>query len=122
MRVTGALVEIIAKNLGTDLEQIRDTFVSQALKMAYYPACPVAHDNVLGFSPHSDISTLTLVWELNMVEGLQIKRKGVWVPIEPQCKALVVNVGDFLEVCTIIDHEIVITKMQYSQCNEPLND
>jgi len=98
MRVTRSLVQMIAKNLGVNLDKIRDTYVSQALRMTYYPACPVAHDKVLGISPHSDISLLTLVWELNQVEGLQIKRQGAWVPIKPQSKALVVNVGDFLEV------------------------
>ncbi|KAF8690485.1 hypothetical protein HU200_040841 [Digitaria exilis] len=113
MRVTCSLMEIIAINLGIDLEKIRDTYVSQALRMTYYPACPVAHDNVLGISPHSDISTLTLVWELNLVEGLQIKRQGAWVPIKPQSNALVVNVGDFLEILTngkyqSIEHRVTV--------------
>lgn len=98
IRVTRSLMEIIAKNLGVDLDKIRDTYISQALRMTYYPACPVAHDKVLGISPHSDISILTLVWQLNLVEGLQIKRQGAWVPIKPLSKALVVNIGDFLEV------------------------
>nr|CAB3456107.1 unnamed protein product [Digitaria exilis] len=113
MRVTCSLMEIIAINLGIDLEKIRDTYVSQALRMTYYPACPVAHDNVLGISPHCDISTLTLVWELNLVEGLQIKRQGAWVPIKPQSNALVVNVGDFLEILTngkyqSIEHRVTV--------------
>ncbi|CAL5089421.1 unnamed protein product [Urochloa decumbens] len=113
MKVTRSLMEIIAKNLGTELDKIRDTFVSQALRMTYYPACPVAHDKVLGISPHSDISTLTLVWELNMVEGLQIKRQGVWMPIKPKPNALVVNVGDFLEILTngkyqSIEHRVAV--------------
>ncbi|CAD6257296.1 unnamed protein product [Miscanthus lutarioriparius] len=67
MRVTRSLVQMIAKNLGVDLDKIRDTYVSQALRMTYYPACPVAHDKVLGISLHSDISLLTLVWELNQI-------------------------------------------------------
>ena len=103
MRITHSLVQMIAKNLGVDdPDKIRDTYCSQSLGMAYYPACPVAHDKVLGCSPHSDIlSTLTLVWELNHVQGLQIKRHGAWVPIKPHSKALVVNVGDFLRYATI---------------------
>ncbi|XP_066341691.1 2-oxoglutarate-dependent dioxygenase 11-like [Miscanthus floridulus] len=113
MRVTRSLVQMIAKNLGVDLDKIRDTYVSQALRMTYYPACPVAHDKVLGISPHSDISLLTLVWELNKVEGLQIKSQGAWVPIKPHSKALVVNVGDFLEILTngkyqSIEHRVTV--------------
>ncbi|XP_044979797.1 2-oxoglutarate-dependent dioxygenase 11-like [Hordeum vulgare subsp. vulgare] len=111
MRVTGSLMAIIARNLDVDLP--RDTYVSQALRMTYYPACPVAHDKVLGISPHSDISMLTLVWELNLVEGLQIKRQDAWVPVKPHPKALVVNVGDFLEILTngkyqSIEHRVAV--------------
>ncbi|VAI10463.1 unnamed protein product [Triticum turgidum subsp. durum] len=111
MRVTGSLMAIIARNLGVDLPS--DTYVSQALRMTYYPACPVAHDKVLGISPHSDISMLTLVWELNMVGGLQIKRQDAWVPVKPHPKALVVNVGDFLEIMTngkyqSIEHRVTV--------------
>ncbi|XP_020150215.1 2-oxoglutarate-dependent dioxygenase 11-like [Aegilops tauschii subsp. strangulata] len=111
MRVAGSLMAIIARNLGVDL--LRDTYVSQALRMTYYPACPMAHDKVLGISPHSDISMLTLVWELNMVGGLQIKRQDAWVPVKPHPKALVVNVGDFLEILTngkyqSIEHRVTV--------------
>jgi isopenicillin N synthase-like dioxygenase len=111
IRVTGSLMGIIARNLGVELD--RDTYANQALRMTYYPACPVAHDKVLGISPHSDISILTLVWELNLVEGLQIKRQDAWVPVKPHPKALVVNVGDFLEILTngkyqSIEHRVVV--------------
>ncbi|KAF0888582.1 hypothetical protein E2562_016051 [Oryza meyeriana var. granulata] len=103
----------IARNLGVDLDKIKDTYVSQALRMTYYPSCPVAHDKVLGISPHSDISVLTLVWELNLVDGLQIRRQDAWVPIKPHPKALVVNVGDFLEILTngkyqSIEHRVTV--------------
>ena len=103
MRIAHSLMQMIAKNLCVDPDKFRDRYGSvQALAMACYPACPVAHDKVLGCLPHSDIlSTLTLVWELNHVQGLQIKRHGAWVPIKPHSKALVVNVGDFLRYATI---------------------
>lgn len=112
-RVTHSLMEIIARNLDIHLDRIKETYVSQALRMTYYPSCPVAHDKVLGISPHSDVSTLTLVWELNLVEGLQIKREDAWVPIKPHPKALVVNVGDFLEILTngkyqSIEHRVTV--------------
>ncbi|XP_066319938.1 S-norcoclaurine synthase 1-like [Miscanthus floridulus] len=114
MRITHSLVQMIAKNLGVDdPDKIRDTYCSQALGIACYPACPVAHDKVLGVSPHSDVSLLTVVWELNHVQGLQIKRHGAWVPIKPHPKALVVNVGDILEILTngkyqSIEHRVTV--------------
>jgi isopenicillin N synthase-like dioxygenase len=107
MRIAHSLMQMIAKNLGVDPDKFRDRYGSvQALAMACYPACPVAHDKVLGLSPHSDVSLLTLVWEMNHVQGLQIKRLGAWVPIKLHSEALVVNVGDILEV-------------SYSHTNEP---
>ena len=79
MRIAHSLMQMIAKNLGVDPDKFRDRYGGvQALAMACYPACPVAHDKVLGLSPHSDVSLLTLVWELNHVQGLQIKRHGAY--------------------------------------------
>ena len=36
-------------------------------------------------------------WSLNEVDGLQIKKDGVWIPVSFLPDALVVNVGDILE-------------------------
>ena len=70
----------------------------QTMRMTYYPPCPQL-ELVMGFTPHSDTSGITILNEVNEVHGLQIKKDGIWVPIKVSSDALVVNVGDILEVC-----------------------
>jgi isopenicillin N synthase-like dioxygenase len=55
-------------------------------------------EKVLGFSPHSDGSFLTILSQVNSVQGLQIRRHDAWIPVKPHREALLVNVGDLLEV------------------------
>lgn len=74
--------------------------VMQALRINYYPTCSMP-DKVIGVSPHSDTSTLTVLLQDDEVTGLQIRHSGGWVPVKPIPNALVLNVGDVLEVRTI---------------------
>ena len=87
-KVAHSIVEAIAKILNIDPELTSDKYVVQVLRMNYYPPCMSMPEKVLGFSPHSDGSFLTILLQVNSVEGLQIKRHD----------ALLVNVGDLLEV------------------------
>lgn len=68
-----------------------------ALRLNNYPPCSKP-DQVLGFSPHSDASTITVLSQDDDIAGLEIQHEGQWVPIKPIPNALVVNVGDVLEV------------------------
>jgi isopenicillin N synthase-like dioxygenase len=71
--------------------------VLQGLGVNYYPPCSNP-EQVLGLSPHSDSSTITLLMQDDDVPGLEIRHKGNWVPVTPISDALVVNVGDVIEV------------------------
>lgn len=61
----------------------------QALRVNYYPPC-CNPDKVLGFSPHSDSGTITILMQEDIVSGLQVKHGGRWVPVKPTHNALVV--------------------------------
>ncbi|KAL4346734.1 hypothetical protein GQ457_17G020270 [Hibiscus cannabinus] len=68
---------------------------------------------VLGASPHSDATALTLLFHANEVEGLQIKKDQKWVPVKPIPGAFTVNVGDVLEILSngeykSIEHRAVV--------------
>ncbi|KAJ0961946.1 hypothetical protein J5N97_029774 [Dioscorea zingiberensis] len=97
--VSRCLFEAIAKNLGLLNPEVFCGVLKddQRMRMTYYPPCPKANQ-VLGFNPHSDASGLTLLLQVRDVQGLQIKRKGKWLPVQPLENALVVNIGDALEV------------------------
>ncbi|XP_052299045.1 protein SRG1-like isoform X2 [Citrus sinensis] len=86
----------------------------QALRVNYYPAC-CRPDDVLGISPHSDTSTITILMQEEDIKGLQIKHNGFWVPVKPVTDALVVNVGDVIEILSngkfkSIEHRAVTDK------------
>lgn len=52
------------------------------MRMNYYPPCVMAN-KVIGLAPHSDATGLTILMEVNQVQGLQIRKNGKWVPIKP---------------------------------------
>ncbi|GLJ27817.1 hypothetical protein SUGI_0545920 [Cryptomeria japonica] len=69
----------------------------QYMRLNYYPPCP-RPDLVLGISPHSDASAFTVLSQDDETVGLQICKDGEWVPVQPIPGALVINIGDMLEV------------------------
>ncbi|CAL1397226.1 unnamed protein product [Linum trigynum] len=72
----------------------------QAIRMNYYPPCS-RPDLVLGLSPHSDGSALTVLQQgKGSSVGLQILKETKWVSVQPVPNALVINIGDTLEVLT----------------------
>lgn len=52
----------------------------------------------MGITPHSDASIVSILMQYSDTDGLQIPRDGRWVPIKPVPGALVVNLGDVVEV------------------------
>uniref|UniRef100_J3KU18 Isopenicillin N synthase-like Fe(2+) 2OG dioxygenase domain-containing protein n=1 Tax=Oryza brachyantha TaxID=4533 RepID=J3KU18_ORYBR len=98
MKVAHSVVASIAKTLNIEIEMMADKYPVQFLRMNYYPPCTSMPEKVLGFSPHSDASFLTLLLEVNSVQGLQIRKGGAWIPVKPCADALLVNVREFLEV------------------------
>lgn len=97
------LLKYIAMSLGLNEDIFEEMFgvAVQAVRMNYYPACP-RPDLVLGLSPHSDGSALTVLQQgkCSSSVGLQILKDNVWVPVQPIPNALVINIGDTIEVCT----------------------
>lgn len=98
------IVELMANALNVDSKEIRELFGEgvQSMRMNYYPPCPQP-ELVMGLNPHTDGGSLTILLQLNEVEGLQIKIDGSWIPIKPLPNAFIVNLGDMMEV---INHTI----------------
>ncbi|OMO96758.1 Oxoglutarate/iron-dependent dioxygenase [Corchorus olitorius] len=71
--------------------------IKQGIRMSIYPSCS-RPDLVLGISPHSDGSALTLLLQDDEITALQIKHKESWVNVKPIPDSLVVNVGDAIEI------------------------
>ncbi|XP_059630429.1 protein SRG1-like [Cornus florida] len=96
------LLKFIATSLGLKQDMFEEMFgeAVQAVRMNYYPPCP-RPDLVLGLSPHSDGSALTVLQQgKGNTVGLQILKDNGWVSIQPIPNALVINIGDTIEVLT----------------------
>jgi isopenicillin N synthase-like dioxygenase len=71
----------------------------------YYPVCPEP-DRTMGLVPHTDPGVLTVLAQ-DAVGGLQVKHtnqdgQSYWVDAKPVPGALLINVGDLLQVkCTL---------------------
>ncbi|KAH7512710.1 hypothetical protein FEM48_Zijuj12G0119500 [Ziziphus jujuba var. spinosa] len=95
------ILEQIEKALKVKAKEVTELFEGglQSIRTNYYPPCPQP-EQVIGLTPHSDAGGLTILLQVSEVEGLQIKKDGIWVPVKPLPGAFIVNVGDALEIIT----------------------
>ena len=103
-KVAHSIATAIGRILNIDPELMSDKYAVQVLRMNYYPPCTSMPEKVLGFSPHSDGSFFTILSQVNSVQGLQIRRHDAWIPVKPHPEALLVNVGDLLEVLISLEN------------------
>ncbi|CAL5410071.1 unnamed protein product [Camellia sinensis] len=115
------ILDYMAKALKMKAEDMRELFEEgmQTMRMNNYPPCPQP-ELVVGLPPHSDAVGLTILLQLNEMEGLQIKKDGMWVPVKPLSEAFVVNIGDILEIVTngtyrSIEHRAVVNSSKERQ-------
>ena len=73
-----------------------DEEIELEMKINMYPPCPQPH-LALGVEPHTDMSALTILVP-NEVPGLQVWKENSWVAVNYLQNALMVHVGDQLEV------------------------
>ena len=68
-------------------------------RVIHYPAYNGSlEDKQLRIGEHSDYGTITLLWQINDVPGLQVQDlKGEWHPVPYANKGVVVNIGDLLQ-------------------------
>ena len=102
------ILDQMAKALRMDPNDMKELFGNgrQSLRMNYYPPCPKP-EQVLGFKPHSDGAALTILLQINEMDGLQIKKDGKWVAVKPLPDAFIFNIGDVLEVTLVIFYSLL---------------
>lgn len=98
-RVSEEVLGCISLLMGMDKQGLKKLHgvMKQSMRMNYYPRCSKT-DLVLGISPHSDKGSISFVLQDDEITALQIKYKERWLPVKPIPNALVVNVGDVIEV------------------------
>ncbi|XP_024543119.1 1-aminocyclopropane-1-carboxylate oxidase homolog 8 [Selaginella moellendorffii] len=101
------LVKIMSESLGLPNEQRLENLykAGDALIMLKYPACPEGYEGPV-LAKHRDGDILTIVAQLNNAQGLEVlhekDQQEIWVPVKPVENALVINVGDVLQVKSLV--------------------
>ncbi|KAI3954315.1 hypothetical protein MKW92_002462 [Papaver armeniacum] len=94
-----AMLTALLKGLGVEIDEatIRSYTDARAVNMNFYPPCPNP-DLTVGVGRHSDLAALTILLQ-DDIGGLFVRAqdKG-WIEIPPVEDALVINVGDTLEI------------------------
>ncbi|XP_021852799.2 feruloyl CoA ortho-hydroxylase F6H1-3 [Spinacia oleracea] len=99
--VISNLCKILMKGLNIhEIDERKESLLTgcKRINLTYYPKCPNP-ELTFGTGPHSDASTLTILLQ-DEVGGLYVRRLDdeSWIHVPPISGALVVNVGDVLQI------------------------
>ncbi|KAJ0714071.1 putative oxoglutarate/iron-dependent dioxygenase, non-heme dioxygenase domain-containing protein [Helianthus annuus] len=99
--VVKKLLEILMNGLNVkEIDQTKESILmgSKRINLNYYPICPNPELTV-GVGRHSDVSTLTLLLQ-DDIGGLYVRNtmNMKWIHVRPISGALVINVGDALQI------------------------
>ncbi|KAI3983595.1 hypothetical protein MKX01_000607 [Papaver californicum] len=97
-KLGNTLAELLSEALGLKQDHLKGMDCTKFLSILaqYYPACPEPK-LTLGASKHTDPTFFTVLLR-GQVDGLQMFYKNQWIAVKPLPGALLVNVGDLLQL------------------------
>ncbi|XP_022148024.1 1-aminocyclopropane-1-carboxylate oxidase 1 [Momordica charantia] len=98
------LLDMLCENLGLEKGYLKKAFYGSqgptfGTKVSNYPPCPKP-ELIKGLRAHTDAGGIILLFQDDKVSGLQLLKDGNWIDVPPMRHAIVVNLGDQLEVIT----------------------
>ncbi|KAF8404053.1 hypothetical protein HHK36_008930 [Tetracentron sinense] len=98
------VMEVMDENLGLPKGYIKKEFDADednqaffGTKVSHYPPCP-SPELVNGLRAHTDAGGVILLFQDDVVGGLQILKEGQWIDVQPLPNSIVINTGDQIEV------------------------
>ncbi|KAM6544579.1 hypothetical protein CsatB_025315 [Cannabis sativa] len=100
MKLGSCLFELLSEALGLDSNHLKKMECDEGLALIsqYYPPCPEP-ELTMGIGKHSDNDFLTVLLQ-DHIGGLQVMHENTWCDVPPVPGALVVNIGDLLQLIT----------------------
>ncbi|KAI3693042.1 hypothetical protein L6452_32870 [Arctium lappa] len=115
MKLGLVLFQLLSEALKLDPNHLADMDLDKGLAFFghYYPACPQP-DLTMGGAKHSDYGFLTVLLQ-DEIGGLQILHDQQWVDVPPTPGALVINIGDLLQMISndklkSVEHRVLANK------------
>ncbi|CAN1287710.1 1-aminocyclopropane-1-carboxylate oxidase homolog 4 [Linum perenne] len=118
-RVGELVMELLCEGLGLDSEALKKKkfLESRTMVGAYYPYCPQPELTV-GIAAHTDAGAVTLLLQ-DEVGGLQVLIGENWVDVVPVQGALVVNIGDLLQIMSNDEYKSVKHRVRANPSSKP---
>ncbi|XP_020107929.1 probable 2-oxoglutarate-dependent dioxygenase At3g111800 isoform X2 [Ananas comosus] len=116
-RLCGRVMRILSEGLGLEEGRLGAAFggeeVGVCMRVNFYSKCPQP-ELTLGLSSHSDPGGITVLLVDDRVKGLQVRKDGAWVTVQPIADAFIVNVGDQIQVLSnavyrSVEHRVLVS-------------
>ncbi|KAM3382909.1 1-aminocyclopropane-1-carboxylate oxidase [Capsicum galapagoense] len=116
MKLGYTLLELLSEGLGLKPNHLKEMGCAEGLGILcnYYPSCPQP-ELAMGTSKHADGDFFTVLLQ-DDIGGLQVFHKNQWVDVPPTHGALVINIGDILQLISndkykSLEHRVLANKI-----------